>query len=124
MPPETAQRVAELKFPGVFEHREYRRYYPVGEVTAQVVGFTGVDEVGQEGMELAYQSRLAGTAGSRRVIKDRHGGVVEDIGAVQPAQDGTDLVLSIDSKIHVITSYSIHYTKLYEPASLARLFGL
>jgi cell division protein FtsI (penicillin-binding protein 3) len=102
VPPETAQRVAELKIPGVFEHREYRRYYPVGEVTAQVVGFTGVDDVGQEGMELAYQSRLAGTAGSRRVIKDRHGGVVEDIGAVQPAQDGKDLVLSIDSKIQTL----------------------
>jgi len=107
VPPETAQRVAELKIPGVFEHREYRRYYPVGAVTAQVVGFTGVDEVGQEGMELAYQSRLAGAAGSRRVIKDRHGGVVEDIGAVQPAQDGTDLVLSIDSKIQTLAYHAL-----------------
>jgi cell division protein FtsI (penicillin-binding protein 3) len=99
IPPETAQRVAALKIPGVFEHREYRRYYPLGDVTAHVVGFTGVDDVGQEGMELAYQSRLAGSAGSRRVIKDRHGGVVEDIGAIQPTRDGSDLVLSIDSKI-------------------------
>jgi len=107
VPPETAQRVAELKIPGVFEHREYRRYYPVGAVTAQVVGFTGVDDVGQEGMELAYQSRLAGAAGSRRVIKDRHGGVVEDIGAVQPAQDGTDLVLSIDSKIQTLAYHAL-----------------
>jgi cell division protein FtsI (penicillin-binding protein 3) len=107
VPPEIAQRVAALKIPGVFEHREYRRYYPVGAVTAQVVGFTGVDDVGQEGMELAYQSRLAGTAGSRRVIKDRHGGVVEDIGAVQPAQDGADLVLSIDSKIQTLAYHAL-----------------
>jgi cell division protein FtsI (penicillin-binding protein 3) len=102
LPPETARRVAELKLPGVFEHREFRRYYPGGEVTAHVVGFTGVDDVGQEGMELAYQSRLAGVAGSRRVIKDRHGGVVEDIGAIQAAQDGQDLVLSIDGKIQTL----------------------
>jgi len=102
VPPETATEVAALKLPGVFEHREFRRYYPGGEVTAHVVGFTGVDDSGQEGMELAYESRLSGTAGSRRVIKDRHGGIVEDIGAIQAAQDGHDLVLSIDGKIQTL----------------------
>jgi len=102
VPPETARQVAELSLPGVFEHREFRRYYPGGEMTAQVVGFTGVDDVGQEGMELAYESKLAGVAGSRRVIKDRHGGIVEGIGAVQAAQDGQDLVLSIDGKIQTL----------------------
>lgn len=102
VPPETASKVAALKLPGVFEHREYRRYYPGGEVTAHVVGFAGVDDSGQEGMELAYESRLSGTAGSRRVIKDRHGGVVEDIGAIQAARDGQDLVLSIDGKIQTL----------------------
>ncbi|KPK08099.1 MAG: cell division protein [Betaproteobacteria bacterium SG8_39] len=102
VPPETARQVVELKLPGVFEHHEFRRYYPGGEVTAHVVGFTGVDDVGQEGMELAYQARLAGAAGSRRVIKDRHGGIVENIGAIQAALDGQDLVLSIDGKIQTL----------------------
>lgn len=99
VPPETARRVAGLNLPGVFEQREYRRYYPGGEMTAQLVGFTGVDDVGQEGMELAYQARLAGTAGNRRVIKDRRGGIVENIGTMRDARDGYDLVLSIDGKI-------------------------
>ncbi len=102
VPPETARKVAELKLPGVFEHHEFRRYYPGGEVTAHVVGFTGVDDTGQEGMELAYDARLAGSAGSRRVIKDRHGGIVEDIGAIRAAQDGEDLVLSVDGKIQTL----------------------
>ena len=102
VPPETARRVAVLNLPGVFEQREYRRYYPGGEMTAQLVGFTGVDDAGQEGMELAYQARLAGTAGNRRVIKDRRGGIVEDIGAIRDAQDGQDLVLSIDGKIQTL----------------------
>jgi cell division protein FtsI (penicillin-binding protein 3) len=102
VPPETARRVVELNLPGVFEQREYRRYYPGGEITAQLVGFTGVDDAGQEGMELAYQSRLAGTAGSRRVIKDRRGSTVEDIGAIRAAQDGHDLVLSLDGKIQTL----------------------
>jgi len=102
VPPETAKRVADLDLPGVFEHREYRRYYPGGEITAQVVGFTGVDDAGQEGMELAFQAQLAGTPGSRRVIRDRRGGIVENIGAIREAQDGRDLVLSIDGKIQAI----------------------
>ncbi|HSH06291.1 MAG TPA: penicillin-binding protein 2, partial [Burkholderiales bacterium] len=102
VPPETARRVAELKLPGVFEHHEFRRYYPAGEVAAHVVGFAGVDDTGQEGMELAYDARLSGSAGNRRVIKDRHGGIVEDIGVIRAAQDGEDLVLSIDSKIQTL----------------------
>ncbi|MDX1375952.1 MAG: penicillin-binding protein 2 [Burkholderiales bacterium] len=102
VPPETAHKVAALKLPGVFEHHEFRRYYPGGEVTAHVVGFTGIDDTGQEGMELAYQAKLAGSAGSRRVIKDRNGGIVEDIGAVRAAQDGQDLVLSIDGKVQTL----------------------
>jgi len=97
--PQTAEKVARLGLNGIFQHREYRRYYPGGEVMAHLVGFTGVDETGQEGMELAYENTLGGTPGSRRVIKDRRGHVVEDIGSVLPAQDGHDLVLSIDGKI-------------------------
>ncbi|MDH4190753.1 MAG: penicillin-binding protein 2 [Betaproteobacteria bacterium] len=97
--PEASERVAELGIAGVYDRREFRRYYPGGEVTAQVVGFTGVDENGQEGMELAFESLLAGQPGGRRVIKDRLGRVVEDIEALSPARDGGELALSIDGKI-------------------------
>jgi cell division protein FtsI (penicillin-binding protein 3) len=97
--PETAERVAQLGIEGLYQHREYRRYYPGGEVTAHVIGFTGVDEAGQEGVELAFESSLGGTPGSRRVIKDRRGRVVEDIESIRAAQDGRDLQLSIDGKI-------------------------
>jgi len=97
--PETASRVAALGIPGIHQQSEYRRYYPGGETMAQVVGFTGVDDTGQEGIELAHQPQLAGAAGSRRVIKDRLGQVVEDVGSIRAAQDGRDLTLSLDSKI-------------------------
>ncbi|HSG75384.1 MAG TPA: penicillin-binding protein 2 [Burkholderiales bacterium] len=97
--PEAADKVAQLGLEGIYQHREYRRYYPGGEVTAHVVGFTGVDEAGQEGVELAFESRLGGTPGNRRVIKDRRGRVVEDVESIRAAQDGRDLQLSIDGKI-------------------------
>lgn len=102
MPPEQAAQVMQLHIPGVFLQREYRRYYPAGEVTSHIVGFTGVDDRGQEGMELAFQSWLSGKQGSRRVIKDRQGHIVEDLEAVKVPQDGRDLVLSIDRKIQYL----------------------
>jgi cell division protein FtsI (penicillin-binding protein 3) len=74
--PEVAQLVADLRIPGLYQSREYRRYYPGGEVLAPVLGFTGAEDVGQEGIELAYQRHLAGKPGSKRVIKDRLGQVV------------------------------------------------
>ncbi len=97
--PETAEQVARLGLEGIYQHREYRRYYPGGEVTAHLVGFTGVDESGQEGVELAFEASLGGTPGSRRVIKDRRGRVVQDVESIRAAQDGRDLQLSIDGKI-------------------------
>ena len=99
VPPEIADSVQGLGLKGVYQHPEYRRYYPGGEVTAQVIGFTGVDDAGQEGVELAYQATLGGKPGSRRVIKDRLGRVVEDVESIRAAQDGGDLTLSIDSKL-------------------------
>jgi cell division protein FtsI (penicillin-binding protein 3) len=99
LPPETAEAIAKLGLPGIYEQREYRRYYPAGEVTAQLLGFTDVEDVGQEGVELAYEQSLGGTRGSRRVIKDRLGHVVEDVQSIRAAQDGVDLALAIDSKI-------------------------
>jgi cell division protein FtsI (penicillin-binding protein 3) len=100
--PETAETIEALAFKGIYQQREYRRYYPGGEVMAHVVGFTGVDDAGQEGMELAHQETLGGRPGSRRVIKDRLGRVVEDVESIKAAQTGADLTLSIDSKIQSV----------------------
>jgi len=97
--PETAEAIERLGMNGVHHHTEYRRYYPAGEVTAHLLGFTGVDDAGQEGIELAYQSSLGGLPGSRRVIKDRLGRIVEDVESIRAAQAGRNLMLSIDSKI-------------------------
>jgi cell division protein FtsI (penicillin-binding protein 3) len=102
IPPEQAERVAALGIPGIQQQGEFRRYYPGGESMAHVVGFTGVDDAGQEGIELAHQPLLAGAAGSRRVIKDRLGRIVEDLESIRAAQDGRDLALALDSKIQNI----------------------
>jgi cell division protein FtsI (penicillin-binding protein 3) len=102
LPPAQAAKVVQLNLPGVFLQREYRRYYPAAEVTAHVVGVTGVDDNGQEGIELAYQDWLTGKAGSRRVIKDRLGHVVEDIESIRAPQQGRELALSIDQRIQYL----------------------
>jgi cell division protein FtsI (penicillin-binding protein 3) len=94
-----AQQVAQLNIRGVFQRKEYKREYPEGEAAAHVVGFTNVEDHGQEGMELAFDKDLAGKAGERHVIKDRLGHVVEDVGEQLPPVEGRDLQLSIDSKI-------------------------
>ena len=99
IPPETADRVAELHIPGLFQNREYRRYYPGGEVMAHVLGFTGAEDAGQEGVELAFQEHLAGKPGSRRVIRDRLGQIVEDVEGIRAAQEGRDLTLTLDAKV-------------------------
>ncbi len=100
--PEVAARVSALHIPGLFQNREYRRYYPDGEVMAQVLGFTGADDAGLDGIELAYQSTLAGKSGSRRVIKDRLGQIVEDTESIREAQNGRDLTLSLDAKLQTL----------------------
>ena len=99
IPPETADRIAELRIPGLFQNREFRRYYPGGEVMSHILGFTGAEDVGQEGVELAFQEQLAGKPGSRRVIKDRMGQIVEDLQSIKAAHDGRDLVLALDARI-------------------------
>jgi cell division protein FtsI (penicillin-binding protein 3) len=99
VPPETAAAVQSLGLKGLHQQVEYRRYYPGGEVTAHVVGFTGVDDTGQEGIELAHQETLGGRVGSRRVIRDRLGHIVEDVRSIRAAQDGADVQLSVDGKI-------------------------
>ena len=100
--PDLAAKVMGLGIPGVFLQREYKRFYPAGDVTAHLVGFTGIDDNGQEGFELAQNSVLSGKAGSRRVIQDRQGHIVEDLEAVKVPQDGHDLVLSIDRRIQYL----------------------
>jgi cell division protein FtsI (penicillin-binding protein 3) len=97
-----AEKIVKLGIAGVETRKEYKRYYPEGEVLAHVVGFTNIEDAGQEGMELAFQKSLAGVTGSRRVIKDRLGRIVEDIGAGRTPHDGKDLALSIDRKIQYI----------------------
>lgn len=100
--PEQAGKVMELGIPGIFLQRGYRRYYPAGDVMAHVLGFTDVDDNGQEGMELTYQNWLAGKTGSRRVIKDRVGHIIEDIESVKTPQEGRNLALSIDRSIQYL----------------------
>lgn len=102
LPPDQAARVLQLRIPGVLLQREYRRYYPAGEVASHLVGFNNVDDNGQEGVELAYQEWLAGKPGSRRVIKDKRGQIVEDIESLRVPQQGRDLALSIDRKIQYL----------------------
>lgn len=102
LPPEVAAQAIQLGIPGVFLQREYRRYYPAGEVLSHVLGFTGVDDNGQEGLELAYQNWLAGKPGSRRVIKDRLGRIIEDVESIRVPEQGHDLALSIDLKIQYL----------------------
>ena len=105
--PDVAERIAGLNIAGLHQQNEYRRYYPAGEMTAHVLGFTGVEDEGQEGVELAMNEQLTGRAGSRRVIKDRRGQIVEDVASVHPPQDGRDIALALDSKIQYLA-----YTQL------------
>jgi cell division protein FtsI (penicillin-binding protein 3) len=97
--PEAAQRVLDLRMPGVHSQQEYKRYYPSGEVSAQLLGVTNIDDEGQEGLELAYQPHLAGTPGQRRVLKDRRGRLVRDLAVLREARPGGDLTLAIDQRL-------------------------
>ena len=102
LPPDQVERVVNLNLPGVLLQREYRRYYPSGEENAQTLGFTGQDDIGQEGMELLLQEQLAGKSGSQRVIKDNRGYIVEDAGSLHAPKPGSDIVLSLDSNLQHI----------------------
>ena len=94
-----AKQIAALNIKGIYQRKEYKREYPEGESAVHVVGFTNVEDLGQEGVELTFNKQLAGKSGSRRVIKDRLGRVVEDVGDQIPPASGKDLQLSIDSKV-------------------------
>ncbi|MFN3737412.1 peptidoglycan D,D-transpeptidase FtsI family protein [Hydrogenophaga sp.] len=108
-----AKQIAALNIKGIYQRRDYKRQYPEGEAAAHVVGFTNVEDRGQEGVELTFNDKLAGKNGSRRVIKDRLGRVIEDVRDVVPPVDGPDLQLSIDSKVQYFA-----YQKLKDAVQL------
>ena len=103
VPVDVAEKVAALNVPGIYQREEYKRFYPEGEITAHLIGFTNVEDEGQEGVELGDQKLLAGTPGIRRVIKDRMGRIIEDVDEQVVPHNGSDVDLSIDSKIQYIT---------------------
>jgi cell division protein FtsI (penicillin-binding protein 3) len=103
------KQILALNIKGIYTIKEYKRLYPEGESAAHIVGFTNVEDKGQEGIELIFQDQLSGKPGARRVIKDRLGRVVEDVGQMTPPVDGEDLQLSIDSKVQFFA-----YQKLRE----------
>ena len=102
MPPEQAAHIKALGIPGVYLLREYRRYYPAGEVAGHVVGFTTVDDQGQEGLELGYDQLLNGEDGAKRVIQDLYGRYVENVESIRAPRPGRDLVTSIDLRIQYL----------------------
>ena len=104
---DTIAQIEKLKIDGIDTRKEYKRFYPQGEVMTHLVGFTSVEDVGQESIELAQQKSLVGAVGSRRVIKDRLGHIVEDVGLSREPHDGKDITLSVDSKLQYIAFTSV-----------------
>ncbi len=100
--PEIAVKVMALGIPGIAKQQEYRRFYPAGEIVSHIIGFTGVDGKGQEGVELAREKMLAGISGRRTVLKDRRGQIIEDVAAIQPPHDGQTVQLAIDYRIQYL----------------------
>jgi len=102
MQPADAARIKAMGIPGVYAVREYRRYYPAGEVTGHALGFTSVDDSGQEGLELAFDHWLAGEDGQKRVIQNRMGQIVQDVESIRAVRPGRDLVLSLDMRVQYL----------------------
>lgn len=105
--PEQAEQVLALELPGINVQREYRRYYPASEVTGHLVGFTNIDDEGQEGLELAFNHWLAGESGAKRVLKDRLGRSIENVESIRPARHGKDLKTSIDLRLQYLAYRSL-----------------
>ena len=100
--PNDAQQFMDKKIPGIYSQREYRRFYPAGEAAAHLVGFTNVDDKGQEGLELAYDEWLTGTAGEKQVLKDLQGRIIKGVSEIQSMEAGKDIVLSIDLRLQYL----------------------
>lgn len=100
--PDVSDKIVSMNLPGIYKRQEFRRYYPFSDVMAHMIGYVGVDGVGQEGVELAFEKQLAGKAGSRHVIRDRRGDIIEDVVGIQKPQDGQNIQLSIDRKLQYL----------------------
>lgn len=109
MPPAAAGEVLAMNLPGVYARQEYQRYYPQGEVAAHLVGFTNIDDVGQEGLELAFDDWLQGVPGRKQVVKDRRGRIIRELNTIETAQPGKTLHLSVDFRLQ-----SLAYRELKE----------
>lgn len=108
LPPNEAKKIVKLKIAGVYSQQEFKRYYPESDSISQLLGFTNVDDQGLEGIELAYQDWLMGVVGKKKVIKDRLGRVIEDLGMVKEPRPGHQLTLSIDRRLQYLA-----YSELY-----------
>lgn len=110
LPPTLAKKIEQLKIPGVNFQQEFKRYYPEAESTAQLIGFTNIDDAGLEGLELAYQDWLMGINGKKRVVKDRTGQIVDELGVLKEPRPGHDLPLSIDKRIQYLAYHELQLT--------------
>src|SRR5690606_37930175 len=119
--PEKGQLVIDLKIPGVYPIEEFRRFYPAGEVTAHVVGFTDVDDRGREGVELAFEEWLAGVPGKRQVLKDRRGRLIKDVQVTQNAKAGKTLALSIDLRLQYLAHRELRNALIEQGAKAGSL---
>jgi cell division protein FtsI (penicillin-binding protein 3) len=117
MAPVSAQQVLQLKIPGVYSKREYRRYYPDAEVTSHLLGFSNIDDNGQEGLEKAFEKQLRGVAGIKRVIQDRRGQIVKDIENIKSPEPGKPVILSIDRRLQYLAYRSLKSAVLENKAS-------
>ena len=104
LPPALVSRVMNMNIPGVEVRREYKRFYPGGPVSAHLIGFTDVDDIGQEGLELAFNNHLKGREGRKRVLKDLAGHYVESVDSITQVEHGKDLVVSVDQRIQSMAS--------------------
>ncbi|MFY7698502.1 MAG: peptidoglycan D,D-transpeptidase FtsI family protein [Legionella sp.] len=110
LPPMIAKKIANLKIPGINFQQEFKRYYPEADSVAQLIGFTNVDDNGIEGLELAYQNWLMGVSGKKRVVKDRTGNIIEELGILQEPRPGHELRLSIDKRIQYFAYHELQDT--------------
>ncbi len=122
--PQLASAIEELELPGVYMQREYKRFYPSGEITSHLIGFTNVDDKGQEGLELAFDEWLQGTTGSKRVLKDLLGRVVADVESIESASPGKSLNLSIDRRIQYLAYRELKAAVIHHKARAGMLVML
>jgi cell division protein FtsI (penicillin-binding protein 3) len=114
--PAQARQIELLNIPGIFFNQEFKRYYPEGEVTAHLLGMTDIDDIGQEGLELAYDQWLSGQVGKKQVLKDRIGHIIGEVAHVQKPRSGNDLILSVDRRIQYIAYRELKKAVTYHQA--------